>query len=68
MIEENWIDVTLYNVHALNDVHENTYSFLFHTELEKTEIFKILISYYGNEFKEDQLVIDELVDVLQLSI
>ena len=66
MIEENWKDVTLYNVHATVDGNENIDSFLFYSELEKNEIFKMLISYYGNKFKKEHIVIDELEDGLQL--
>lgn len=69
MIEENWKDVTLYSVYAtdsFDDINENVNSFLFNSELEKKDIFKILISYYENKYKEEQIIIEEIDDVLQL--
>lgn len=66
MIEENWKDVTLYNVHAIDGVNEHIGSFLFYSELEKNEIIKILINYYENKFKKEHITIDELDDGIQL--
>lgn len=69
MIEENWEDVTLYKVYAtdsFDDINENVNSFLFNSELGKKDIFKILISYYENKYKEEQIIIEEIDDGLQL--
>ncbi|WP_317913085.1 hypothetical protein [Carnobacterium maltaromaticum] len=66
MIEENWIDVTLYMVHVNSDSKESVESFLFNSELKKIDILKILMFYYGDKFKSEEIIIDEVDYGLQL--
>ena len=66
MIEENWKDVTLYNVYVKENKLDIIDSFLFCSEMKNKEIIEILFNYYGSEFKKEQLVIEELEDILQL--